>query len=306
MITLNRTTLGIVMVGLAALGFGLMPIFALFAYQHQVTLFTLLVLRFAIAAGVFFALTAKDLKNLRLTAREWGKLFLLGGVFYTVQAMCYLSSVKYIPASLTSILLYTYPIFVSLFSVLLGREKLNRRTVAAGLAAFAGLILVLNASLDHVNLWGVALALGAGITYSVYILVGSTVLNTINPMVTSAFVSLFALFSLSVIGVASGDLNFRLDITAYLSILAVALFSTVVAISTFFVGVKYIGPVKASILSNLEPLITTVCAFFFLQQQLTWLQGLGGLIVLAGGLIVVLEKQEKPPQGYNKCPSLTS
>ncbi|MDD2420886.1 MAG: DMT family transporter [Heliobacteriaceae bacterium] len=290
----NQFALGIVMVILSAVGFGLMPIFALYAYQYGVSVVTLLFLRFAVAALVLFGFSFNNLRNLHITKKELTLMFLLGGVLYTLQSTFFFSAVKYIPASLAALLLYAYPIFVSILTVVLGKDLLNIRTIGAIIIAFAGLILVLKTSLAGVNLLGVGLALGAAVVYSVYIVIGSGVVKNATPVITTAFVSLFAAISLLVMGLVTNSLNFQLPFPAYLFILAVALVSTVLAIVTFFTGVKIIGPTRASIISMLEPLVTVACAFVFFQEQLTWLQIIGGLIVLAGGVIVATENRSNP------------
>lgn len=289
---MNRFAVGVGMVCLSAFGFALLPIFAVYAYKHGASVATLLFLRFLFAALVLLLISGKSVGRIRLSRTELAWTLLLGGVFYTLQSLFYLSSVRYIPTSLASLLLYTYPIFVSLLSILLGRETLNKRVIGAAVIAFIGLGFVLRTSAARINPQGVILAVGAAVVYSFYILIGSNVVKKTHPILTSAYVSVFAGINLCLFGMFTQSLHFNMGPVAWMAIGAIALFSTILAIVTFFVGVNLIGPVRASILSMLEPLLTVGFGLILFQETLTWLQVLGGVIVLASGVYLVLTEKE--------------
>ena len=64
---------------------------------------------------------------------------------------------------------------------------------------------------------------------------------------------------------------------------------------------QLVGASTASILSMLEPVMTGVLAYLFLGERLTFLQGMGGGLVILGGVIVArIPVSEKiRPQSYN-------
>jgi drug/metabolite transporter (DMT)-like permease len=75
--------------------------------------------------------------------------------------------------------------------------------------------------------------------------------------------------------------------------LAIAVISTLVAIVTFFAGLKRIGAVNASMISTLEPPVTVALAILFLDERLTLIKLLGGLLII--GAAFILAKNEKVP-----------
>ncbi|MFZ5897981.1 MAG: DMT family transporter [Bacillota bacterium] len=296
----NPFYVGVCLVIVSAAGFGLLPILALYAYQAGASVTTLLFVRFSLASLALLAYVAIEVKEWPVTRFHWASLFVLGGVFYTIQSSSYLSSVKYIPASLAALLLYSYPIFVTALSYFVNKEKLTvLRSFSIGLCS-VGTAMVLGVSFDTVNFLGVFLALTAAVVYSCYIVLGNRVVIQLSPMVTSAFVSLFASLSLLVIALSTGTLEFRLSLDAWAAICAIALFSTVVAMFTFFQGLKLIGSTRASIISTAEPLVTVAFAAVLWHEKLTLLQMLGGLSILAGGVFAALPGAE-PKGGKDKA-----
>ena len=67
---------------------------------------------------------------------------------------------------------------------------------------------------------------------------------------------------------------------------AIALVSTVAAITLYFAGLERIGPTRASTLSTIEPLVTVTLAALVLDETLTLAQLAGGALILAA--VVVL------------------
>ena len=283
---------GSILLFLSAFGFGILPIFALYAYKAGISITTLLFLRFFIAAILFFIYTFLKIKKISLTKSQLFSLFLLGGVGYNLQARFYFSSLQYIPASLTALLLYTYPIVVTALAFFIDKEKITGKLLVSVGISFVGLILILGTSVGKINGLGILLALGASLVYSLYIVLGNRVVKKIPPLVTSAFISLFASAGVLILGGLLGDINFNFQKTAWPPVLGLVLFSTVLSILTFFRGLELLGPTKASILSMIEPVFTIILSAAVLQDKPAFFQLAGGAIVLVGSIMVILSKDQ--------------
>lgn len=284
---------GYLLVLLSAVGFGLLPIFALFAYDSGVSVTTLLFLRFAIAAVIFFGCVFLYARTWNVSRRQLVSLLLLGSVFYTLQSSAYFLAVKYIPASLATLLFYLYPVFVAILSFFFNKETLSKQLVLSVLISLGGMGLVLGTPTGDINTLGVLFALGAGVVYSLYIIIGNRVTSSVPPIVTSAYIALFASTSFFVWGIFTDSLHFSFSKTGWMAIIGVALFSTVVSMLTFFVGMNKTGPTRASIVSMVEPIVTILFSFALLHEQMATLQMLGGGIVLTGAILVIMAKEKQ-------------
>lgn len=290
---MSNFTRGIVYVLLSALGFGIMPTFAVFAYRTSISVTTLLSIRFALAALILFSYCFIKSKKIKVTKKDLFNFFILGGVCYTLQSIFYFSSVKYIPGPLVVLLLYTYPMIVGFLSFIINKERLNRKSVFAIIISFIGLILIVGASFDNLSSIGILLALGAAIVYSGYILIGNRVIKKSDPMITTAFTSAFASLGIFMTGFVMGDIDFSFSVMAWYPILGLSIFCTILAIFSFFVGVDLLGPTKASILSMMEPVFAIIFSLAIFNEMLSLYQLIGGGAVLAGALLVAISNKDE-------------
>lgn len=211
-----------------------------------------------------------------------------GGIGYSLMAGLYMSSVRYIPASLAALLLYAYPIIVTVMTVLTKQEKFSRYKFFGLLLSTFGLVLVLGVAIKGINSFGVALALGAAFFYATYIVIGNKVLQTTTPLVTITLISTSASITYGIIGFTMSGPTWNLAWNTWLGIGGIAFFSTIIAMLTFFNGMKIIGATSASIISTLEPVMTIIFAVILFDEHLTLLQASGGIFVVMGGILAVM------------------
>ncbi len=276
---------GSLLVSYSAVAFGLMPILAKFAYRDGANPLSFLAYRFTIAAIILTVIAFFKGENLRLTAKQYLALIGLGVGGYSMVAVCYFTAITKIPTSITALILYTYPIIVTVFAVVSGEEAFERRKAVALVISFAGIALIMNSSLHGLNLTGVLLACASSVFYSMYIIFSNKLLKTVSALATTTFMIWAAAVTLSIAAYVTHNLNFEFGAVGWLSIVGIALISTVSGILTFLLGLELTGPSQASILSTLEPVITVILSFIFFQELLSVSQVIGGGLVL---LAVVL------------------
>ena len=106
----------------SAASFGLTPIFAKIAYSAGINIYSLLFLRFLVAAVFMFSLLF--VKKLTLPSKkEMLALFLLGAAGYASQSFCYLWRLIMLHQVVVSLLFYTSPIMVMIGSANFSKRK---------------------------------------------------------------------------------------------------------------------------------------------------------------------------------------
>jgi drug/metabolite transporter (DMT)-like permease len=286
-----RSTGTLLCVGSAA-AFGAMAVLGKLAYENGATVGTLLAVRFMLAAVMFWALVfarggaAAELRE--LARRDVAIALGLGAVGYAAQAGLFFSALERIDASLLSLLLYTFPAMVAVTAIVLGRERADAIRFGALALASVGLVLVLaNARAGALDTVGAALALGAAVVYTTYILVSQGIAGRIGPTLLSALVCSGAAVTLSAGSALLGDLRpGEVSAAGWGWLAGIALVSTVAAVSLFFAGLKRVGPTTASILSTVEPVVTVLLAFLVFGELLGGLQLLGGALVITAVLVL--------------------
>src|SRR5215207_4060756 len=155
---------------LSAAAFGAMAIFGKLAYQQDVEVGDLLLIRFAMAAAVLLAIAAARGALRGLSRRAALVALAMGAVGYATQSGLFFSALERMDASLLALVLYTYPALVCAAAVLLGRERATARRIVALLVASAGAALVLaGAATGSVDALGAVMGFGAALAYTTYI-----------------------------------------------------------------------------------------------------------------------------------------
>jgi drug/metabolite transporter (DMT)-like permease len=275
----------------SAAAFGAMGIFGKLAYEEGVSVGMLLAARFVLAAALLWLVVActGHVRNLRaLPRRDVGIALALGAVGYSAQAGAYFAALERLDASLLALLVYTFPAIVTVAAIALGRERANRRTVLALALASTGLVLVLaGAAAGALDAVGAGLGLLAAFVYSAYILTSEGVAARIGALGLSTLVCTGAAATLTLAGLAGGNLG-RGGVSAagFGWLACIAVVSTVGAVGLFFAGLRRVGPTAASILSTFEPVTTVALAFLVFGESLGGAQLAGGALVLLAVLAV--------------------
>lgn len=279
--------LGVALVLLSAVAFGSTSIFADLAFRDGADEFTVLLIRFAIAAAVLLAVMAAR----RMPLPPWRVvlgLLLLGIVGRAGQGITYFSALELAPAGLVALLLYLYPALVTLLAVVFLKECLTRGKVLALLVALAGTALAAGPVAGGQPL-GVLLSLVTAAIYATYIVVSSRVTRQASAFVASALILAGTVLPYAGIEAVRGATLPRTAL-GWGAILAMALFSTVVGTVTFFAGLQCVGPTNTSILSTFEPAWTVLLAALVLGERLSIVQLAGGVLILAAVLALASSK----------------
>ena len=286
----RRRALGALLVALSAAGFGAMPIFARQAYAAGVDQYGVLFPRFVIAA-VLLALIAV-LRGAKLpTGRHVAMLALLGGVGYVGQSLLYYTGLHHASAGLMALLLYAYPFIVAVLAAVLLRERFGLRQAVALPIAAVGLILTIGGGSG--SPLGIALGLGAALIYSFYIVGGTRVMRQVDPLAAASIVCAAAAVSLGLVTLGRWAVGLPPalphDAAGWSPVISIALVSTVLAITMFLIGLKWLGASLTSVLSTLEPVVSVLMGALVLNEAVSVLQATGGAIVLAAAIWLALE-----------------
>lgn len=275
---------GTLLVLLSAGAYGTMPILARFAYAEGVSVAALLAYRFLFATALFALLRRPGAPGLPLRKRLvlWG----LGAVFVG-NSLCYFLALERVPVSVMTLLLYTYPVLVTLLSALLGLDPLTPRNLGAAFLAFGGAALTAG-SVAAVDALGVVLALSTAVIYSVYMVLAVRFARDVSSEQAARHVAQVALVVYASWAAQRGELLLRTTPLAWAALLVIGVVCTVLALRGFLAGLALVGPARAAVLSSSELLVAVVLAVAFLGERP------GGRLLLGGSLIVAAVALQRP------------
>lgn len=289
---LSEKTTGYIYIALSAAGFGLLSILIKTAYSMGAEPMTLLAVRFLVAAVSVWAIVLMlDRSALRIGAADLGYIALVGPFGVGLSSILYFYSLQLVDASLFAALLYTYPSMVNIAAALVLRERITVRRAIALAVTFAGVLFATGLErfgAVKVSVPGVLLGLGASAAYAVYSLGIQRQIRRHSPLVVNTYVLTFGtLVVMLVRPPLAWQGNLELPVLVLIGVMAV--FCTVLPIFFYLNGIRRIGAGRASIVSNLEPIITIVLAMTLLGERLDPLQMVGVAAVIGGVLILESE-----------------
>ena len=282
---LQGTLAGVLLIAVSASAFGAMAIFARFATASGADVYGMLAVRFAVAAAAL----AWIMRTRGIRLPPWRRVLALaamGGIGYVGQSFCFFTALNHAQASLVALLLYLYPLFVTILAAIFLKERLTTTAVIALMLCSVGAGLTVGGGEGSPS--GIALGVAAAVIYSIYIVVGARLTAGVNALATTTIICTAATLVYGVVGVlrtvAGAPPQFPADAGGWLALLAIALLSTVLAILTFFAGLQRLGAAKASMLSTLEPVVTVILAAVVLGEHIGATQAVGGALILVGVL----------------------
>jgi DME family drug/metabolite transporter len=260
----------------------LRPIDPLILSQTRTT-FSLLVL-------LPLLVVSRGWQGIRLHARDLAYCFLLGTLGVAVSNYFYYVAIQRTNVATAIIVQYTAPVWVLVYVVVRGQQKLSAQKVAAVALAVIGIALVINiagaSSALRLDVYGIIAALLASFSFAFYNVSGHRILARYDRWRVLAWtLAAAALFWLFV------NPPWRIVAAHYapaqwLFLFVFSMISVLGAFSLYFLGLQHLEPTRAIIASCLEPVFSILLAAMLLGEVLRPIQTLGIVFVLAAIVIV--------------------
>ncbi|WEA41538.1 DMT family transporter [Lysinibacillus fusiformis] len=189
-------------------------------------------------------------------------------------------------------------ISIALFSFVLLKEKITKWQLSAMVLSLFGVVLVLSKGnwqllldfqLNTGDLW----MLAAVCVWGLYSVCSKWAMQTASPLMATLYAGIFGVLLL--LPFTSTDFTFTNVNTSFiLSMLYTGIISTVVCMVFWNIGVQKLGATTSGIFLNFNPIFTALLAYLFIGENMSWLQGIGGLIVIMGCYLFTHFKTKAP------------
>ncbi len=291
----SRLAAGTFYTFLAAAGFSAVSTLTSIALAERVPLASVLLWRYVLGAVVIVSFVA--IRGYpRLPARDAVLWLVVGGGGQALLVGLALSSLRFIDVATLAFLFYTYPAWVTVVQAVRGAERISARRLVALALSFAGVVVIAGRpGTGHVAWQGLALALGAALVYGAYIPAVRHMQKSYSVAVTTAYATVGSALCYFVLAEAQHSFTAVMTRSAWLAILALMLFSTLLPSVFFLLGLLRLGPVRAAIVSTIEPFLTAVLGLVVLTQPLRPGIVAGGVMIVAAVVIQHGARREAAP-----------
>lgn len=284
-----KRLIGSLLIAVSAASFGTLAIFGRYAYTDGLDIFTVLFLRFGISAA-FMTVILLLRKESFPRRQSLAQLVGMGALGYVGQSFLYMTAIKFASSGLVALLLYLYPMFVFILSVIVLHEKTSLAKFIALTLALTGTALTVD--LAGGQLSGALMAIAAALIYSVYIIVGTNVMKHVSAVQSSTviFASAGVVYGLLIV---FNGVHLPASNTGWFAMLGIIVISTIIPVVTFLAGLERIGPTNAAMLSTLEPVVTVLLAAWLFGEILMPIVMLGGALILVAVILLTSSEVRK-------------
>jgi drug/metabolite transporter (DMT)-like permease len=286
--------LGILLALTAATSFGVLPILVKFAYAMGLQAVPLLAYRYLLSVPGFLAIAIVTRENpFRIRGRWLLMLFAMGALGLSGGSLALFTALRTLPASVTELIFFTYPVIVAAAGWLLFGRRISLRHLVALGASLCGVGLLIGSGLRGGTGTGIVFAAVAGLIFAAYLMAGEYVMSAVPKFGGMAVIICGAAFSWLIIGGLSGQLEAP-PWGAWPVLGAIVLVPTVVGISSTLLALPLIGANRVAILDTWEPVVTVVLAIVILGDRLAASQVVGGTFVI--GAVIWFQLRGSPIQ----------
>lgn len=278
---------GLLLAAAAAAAFGAIPLLYRIAGSAGADEWTILALRFDLAALAMAAFAAWK-GSTWPRGRTLAGLAALGAAGYVGHSLTYMLALRRAPTGLVALLFFLYPVLVVVLCAASGRERPTAARWTAVLSGVGGCALVVGRP-ESAPVAGVVLALGCAAIYAVYLLACDWAARRSDPYAGTAVVlaSCGAVYT----AVAAGrGLRLPAAPAGWAAIAAAGLACSALAIGMLFAGLRRAGPSRAAIAGTAEPVVAVALGAAFLGERMAAAQLVGGALVVGSVFLLAREK----------------
>jgi len=247
----------------------------------------------ALLLGTGLALARRELLSIRL--KDCWMFVGTGLVSLVLFNWCYFSTIQQSQASVAVALLYTSPVFVTLFAALLFKEKLTWLKGVAVMLTVGGCVLISGALGGGYRLSAEMLLTGvaSGLFYGLYSIFGRYALRRYEPLTVTFYTFLFA--SLGTVLTVDTSRAWGLLMSSSAALVWVMGISVLITILPYFLytyGLNYLETGKAAVLVTIEPLVGGLVGIFVYGEPYNAAKLCGMALIFASTILLNLPEKE--------------
>ncbi len=275
--------------------YGLNPLFAVPLIKYGISVDAILFFRYLLAACLLGAMLACHHTAFRVSKTQLKWLVLLG-LLFSSSSLFLFEAYNYIPSGIATTIIFLYPVLVALLMVFL-RVYPTWQIWLSIAATFVGVLFLCHSENAQPWPWqGFVLTFAAALVYALFIVIINR--NQSIAHVSDSLLTFYVLVTGTVVFLAHmllqgtslmGEMaKFAAEPQAWLNIVGLAVFPTIISTATLAAATKRIGATKASIMGVFEPITAVLVGAWAFGEALTLNVVVGIAIIIAAIVFMIL------------------
>ncbi|MBQ2840125.1 MAG: EamA family transporter [Oscillospiraceae bacterium] len=232
----------------------------------------------------------------KIRLRDLWMFFGTGIISYFLFNNCYFVAIKSVGVAVSSVLLYTSPIFVTLMSCILFREKMTGKKLFCLVLAVGGCALVsglASGGVGKVSTGGVLIGLASGFTYALYSIFSTYALKKYEPLTVTFYTFLFGTVAALIIGKPAETFDIIASPSGILWAVSLGIISGAVPYFLYTVGLSKVNPSHAAVMATVEPVVASLIGIFVFNEASDLFTVLGIALIISAAAMLNMGKDRQ-------------
>ena len=293
---MSPTVKGFVNASISGITFGLIPLFSIPVLQTGMHSSSVLIYRYAFGCLAMLGMLMFHRTRMRLAFGDFLRILLLSSI-YAVSSIALIEGYNYMASGIATTLLFSYPVWTLLLSVVFLKERLSLVTLLAIFIAIAGVFFlsgILDGGGSIKGLTGMFLVLLSGFLYAVYMVIFPRMRIREMPSLKLTFFIFF--FAMLILTLYASFTRGRIDpiesSSQLINLFFLGLLPTAVSNITLIMSLKQISSTMAAVLGAFEPMTAMCVGILIFGEPFTIPIVIGFVLIIASVFILVLSKRK--------------
>ena len=252
---------------------------------------TIISIRLILAAILLLIVAVVTKKNLRVNLKSHLYIFLLA-LIAVFHLWIQITGLNYTTASNTGWIIGTAPIFMALLGLIFFKEKLTLFKITGIITATFGLLLLVGngnpLNIDLIQNKGDLLVLSSAFTWGIYSMVNKKISLSYSPLMTVFYLFIMMAIIIIPFNLDSSSIKSVIHLSAlgWISVLFLGLLCSGVSYVIWSYSLRDLDSAKVGAYLYFEPFVTVIAAWILLNENVTILMIISGLIITVGVYLV--------------------
>lgn len=293
---MSTTVKGFLNASISGIAFGLIPLFAIPVLATGMHSTSVLIYRYAFGCLAMLGMLMFHRTRMWLAFGDFLRILLLSAM-YAVSSIALIEGYNYMASGIATTLLFSYPVWTLLLSVVFLHERLSLTTAVAIGIAVAGVFFlsgILDGNGSMEGLTGLFLLLLSGFLYAVYMVIFPRMrIRQMPSLKLTFYIFFFAMLILTLYATFTRGRIDPIDTRSQLvNLFLLGVVPTAVSNVTLIVALKQISSTLAAVLGAFEPMTAMCVGILLFGEPLTLPIVIGFVLIITSVLILVLSKRK--------------
>ncbi|MBE6992431.1 MAG: EamA/RhaT family transporter [Ruminococcaceae bacterium] len=224
-------------------------------------------------------------------------LLILSGAAMGFNWILLFEAYRYTTVATATLCYYFAPIFVIVASPIVLKERLTVKKILCVLVALCGMVFVSGVAENGIpsidEILGVILGIGAALLYSTVVLINKKIPDISPNHKTALQLAVAAVVVLPYVLLTEDVSAIELTTIGVLMLITVGVIHTGMAYIMYFGSIHNLKTQTVAIFSYIDPVVAIILSAVVLKEQMTFLSGIGAVLILGSALVSELPEKVK-------------